>query len=116
MYIDQLIGCDPNPHFFYRLYVLSMIDVSCVEVLTHWVISETDLHNILRQSYDNVKVTIDLQQASDLLSFGTIITRFIIIIIIVQAVFILGYRVSWLACWTQAQKGLGLNRSCDTVG
>ena len=22
----------------------------------------------------------------------------------------------WLACWTQAQKGPGSNRSCDTVG
>jgi len=22
----------------------------------------------------------------------------------------------WLACWTQAQKGPGSNRSCDAVG
>jgi len=27
-----------------------------------------------------------------------------------------GSVVEWLACWTQAQKGLGSNRSCDTVG
>ena len=27
-----------------------------------------------------------------------------------------GSVAEWLACWTQAQKGLGSNRSCDTVG
>jgi len=27
-----------------------------------------------------------------------------------------GSIVEWLACWTQAQKGLGLNRSRDAVG
>ena len=30
---------------------------------------------------------------------------------------LLGSRVvSWLACWTQAQQGLGTNRSRDAVG
>jgi len=33
-----------------------MIDVSSVEVVTHWLISGADLHNILRQSYDNAKL------------------------------------------------------------
>jgi len=28
----------------------------------------------------------------------------------------LGSRRGWLACWTQAQKGLGSNRSRDAVG
>jgi len=27
-----------------------------------------------------------------------------------------GSVAEWLACWTQAQKGLGLNRSRDAVG
>ena len=27
-----------------------------------------------------------------------------------------GSVAEWLACWTQAQKGLGSNRSCDAVG
>ena len=26
-----------------------------------------------------------------------------------------GSVAEWLACWTQAQKGLGSNRSCDAV-
>jgi len=27
-----------------------------------------------------------------------------------------GSVAEWLACWTQAQKGPGSNRSCDAVG
>jgi len=27
-----------------------------------------------------------------------------------------GSVAEWLACWTQTQKGLGSNRSCDAVG
>ena len=27
-----------------------------------------------------------------------------------------GWEAEWLACWTQAQKGLGSNRSRDAVG
>jgi len=27
-----------------------------------------------------------------------------------------GAVAEWLACWTQAQKGVGSNRSCDAVG
>jgi len=27
-----------------------------------------------------------------------------------------GSLAEWLACWTQAQKGLGSNRICDAVG
>ena len=27
-----------------------------------------------------------------------------------------GSVAEWLACWTQAQKGLGSNHSCDPVG
>jgi len=27
-----------------------------------------------------------------------------------------GSVAEWLACWTQAQKSLGSNRSCDAVG
>ena len=33
---------------------------------THGVEQEPDLHNILRQSYDNAKVTIDLRRTSNL--------------------------------------------------
>jgi len=27
-----------------------------------------------------------------------------------------GWEAEWLACWTQAQKGLGINRSGEAVG
>ena len=38
-----------------------------------------------------------------------------IIIIIMQRLSLGGSVAKWLACWTQAQKGLGSNRSRDAV-
>jgi len=33
-----------------------------------------------------------------------------------QLIYPVGLIAEWLACWTQAQKGLGSNRSRDAVG
>jgi len=54
-------------------------------------------------------------QVTDMIAvmlFLAVIIIIIIIIIIMRG----GSAAEWLACWTQAQKGLGSNRSRDAVG
>ena len=96
------------------------------------------LTTVLRLSYDNAKVTIDLRRTSNSLNVlrrtrGFSEARFTCKIrytplqeprarfteyLTIYRKLILGDSVvaEWLACWTQAQKGLGSNRSRDAVG
>ena len=96
------------------------------------------LTTILRLSYDNAKVTIDVRRTSNLQNVlrrtrGFSEARFTCKIrytplqeprarfteyLTIYRKLILGGSVvaEWLACWTQAQKGLGSNRSRDAVG
>ena len=96
------------------------------------------LTTVLRLSYDNAKVTIDLRRTSNLQNVlrrtrGFSEARFTCKIrytplqeprarfteyLTIYRKLILGGSVvaEWLACWTQAQKGLGSNRSRDAVG
>ena len=103
----------------FRRFLISKINVALQ--LTKLVLKKVTTTTTTTRSIRNVPLPYHCAECtwlggySKALSSG-FISRFVVAAMRLNAAIRCGSVAEWLACWTQAQKGPGSNRSCDAVG